>query len=106
MYLQLASPLWGTEACTLMESGDFTKFHVSVPADAPHELLPSCLQSTGAGHPVDPEHVAVSVKWLRDNAPVEPVWEAGFEAMISYAATKGWVSDDGTTLTAHVQRGP
>ncbi len=29
-------------------------------------------------------------------------WSAGFDAMIEYARTKGWLSDDGRAVRAHV----
>lgn len=33
-------------------------------------------------------------------------WDAGFEAMLRYAAGKGWLSDDGTEIQAHVEWPP
>jgi hypothetical protein len=38
-------------------------------------------------------------------APLTEQWESGFRAMIEYAATKGWVADDGT-IQAHVEWRP
>ena len=34
----------------------------------------------------------------------EPSWPAGWDAMVAYAATKGWLAGDGAALVAHVER--
>ena len=32
-------------------------------------------------------------------------WDEEFAAMLEYALSKGWLSDDGTSIRAHVERG-
>jgi hypothetical protein len=37
-------------------------------------------------------------------APLDAEWEPGFTAMLEYAATKGWIADDGS-IRLHVEWG-
>ncbi len=56
---------------------------------------------------VDPEHVVVAATYLvelADQAAAEPGWREGFDAMIVYASTKGWVIDGGVRM--HVAAPP
>lgn len=58
-----------------------------------------------ACRPADDEHVWVAVDALRDAATGQA--EAGaFDAMIAYAASKGWVDEQGTHVRAHVDSTP
>lgn len=50
--------------------------------------------------PADADHVWVSVDALRDAADDAE----GFEAMIAYAGSKGWLNDDATMVRAHIER--
>lgn len=34
---------------------------------------------------------------------VDGDWDDGFDAMLGYAASKGWLSDDGSEIQAHVE---
>jgi hypothetical protein len=34
---------------------------------------------------------------------VGPGWEGDFAAMLDYAATKGWIADDGRAIRAHIE---
>lgn len=58
---------------------------------------------------VSGEHVWVNIAWLREAAcSVVPEaersgWIEGFEAMIGYATSKGWVSADGESVRAHIE---
>lgn len=55
------------------------------------------------------EHVWLRVDALRELAlgSVAPDehddWRDGFDAMITYARSKGWTSDDGRSVRAHVE---
>jgi hypothetical protein len=35
---------------------------------------------------------------------VGPTWDRDFERMLTYAAGKGWLSNDGTSIRAHLER--
>ncbi|MFC5060727.1 hypothetical protein [Actinomycetospora atypica] len=54
----------------------------------------------------DGAHVMIPIATLRRLAEgrVSEGWDAEFEKMISYAGTKGWLSDDGTAVRAHLER--
>ncbi len=48
--------------------------------------------------------------WIRAGAVralahgrVDDDWDEEFEAMLGYAASKGWLSDDGSEIRAHVE---
>lgn len=48
--------------------------------------------------------------WIRTGAvralahgSVDDDWDEGFEAMLEYAASKGWLSEDGSEIQAHVE---
>jgi hypothetical protein len=68
--------------------------------------LAAALAAHQVGH-VDPDGsirvVPDAVRRLAgSDLPVTDQWESGFRAMIDYAATRGWVADDGT-IRAHVE---
>lgn len=50
---------------------------------------------------IDPETLRSAAR----DAGASESWNAGFEAMVKYAASKGWVREDGW-IRAHVEQGP
>lgn len=83
-------PLLGADA-------DCTAFHVHhVGGD-----LAAGLASIG-GALLDDGDALVGVAWVRamSSAPA-----AAIDGMLAYAATKGWLSDDGTTIRVHIETG-
>jgi len=59
------------------------------------------------GEWADPDHLVVPARTLVELAgPVaaDPEWRAGFDAMIAYATSRGWVDADGG-VRIHVERG-
>ena len=82
---------------------EFTRFSVALRGTGD---LPSVLASSGLGRLKDDgKHVVVDPAVLRDLAgpAAGPDWDEGFASMTAYAATKGWVEDDGGVL-AHIER--
>lgn len=63
--------------------------------------LAAGLASIG-GSLLDDGDALVGVAWVRatSSAPVGAI-----DAMLAYAESKGWLSDDGTTIRAHVETG-
>jgi hypothetical protein len=44
-----------------------------------------------------------ALKGLAGDRASDPDWLSSLDGMVSYAQTKGWVSDDGSSLQAHVE---
>ena len=83
---------------------DLKRLHVLAPAglDVDQSLRASDLGSQ------DPDgRVLLDVAALR--AAAQPLsgdssWPTGWEAMVAYAAGRGWLAADGAALVAHVER--
>ncbi len=87
----------------LDEPDEFTRFSVALRGAGD---LPSVLATSGLGRLRDDgQHVVVDPAALRALAAptAGPGWDDGFAAMRDYAATKGWVEDDGGVV-AHIER--
>ena len=86
----------------LAEPANFGQFHIIVPGGGAAESV-RVLGTDGA--PADDGHVWVSIaavrRWAGPTADAD--WEAGFEKMLEYADSKGWVDDDRTHLRAHIE---
>jgi hypothetical protein len=55
------------------------------------------------------EHVWIRVGELRELAAaagVGPEWQAGFDAMLEFARSRGWVDETERAVRAHVERRP
>lgn len=55
----------------------------------------------------DGEHVWLDVAVARRAGAEQTAdedWTAGYDGMIAYAASKGWIDADGTHVRAHVER--
>lgn len=50
---------------------------------------------------IEGDHAWLEVAALRAAGPDEPEWQAGFDAMIAFAAKKGWMRDG--AVRAHVE---
>ncbi|MFD0439958.1 hypothetical protein [Streptomyces chartreusis] len=90
-----------TGSITLTQASEFRSFKVVA---APGTDLDEALRAAGAGRTADGDHVAVETCWLLTAAgslAEEPGWRSGYDAMISYAASKGWFTDD--RISAHVE---
>ena len=81
----------------LVADTDCTAFHVQHLGGDLGEGL-----ATLGGALLDDGDALVSVAWVRamSSAPA-----AAIDAMLEYAGSKGWLSDDGLTLRAHVETG-
>ena len=56
----------------------------------------------------DGAHAWLSIAGLRDLAgplAADDEWMTSFDGMVGYAASKGWLSPDGSAIRAHVERG-
>jgi hypothetical protein len=95
-----------TRTASLEEADDCGRFHLSAEGEGD---LAGALATAGVGRADadDPDgHAWVAVAAVRRLAEgqVGPSWDADFDAMLAYAATKGWLDDDATHVRAHVER--
>jgi len=92
-------------AAQVREADDCTRLDVATSLEAAD--LDTVLAATGTGTR-DGENVLLDVGALRERAraaAAAPDWESRWAAMIDYAARKGWLSLDGTTVQAHIEQG-
>ena len=90
---------------TLTDPDDLRRFHSHVPLGVTDDAVDAVLARTGAGHRVGADQVAVNVTWLRASASgVDENWERSFQQMLDFAGTKGWLTDDGGAVLAHIER--
>ena len=83
-----------------------TAFHATLEGDLPARRLASLLREEGVGELLDDgEHIMVRIDAVRRLAEsrVGPDWEADFAGMLAYAQRKGWVSEDGSGVRAHIE---
>ncbi len=106
MYIQvqLGEDAEGPE---LVESADFTRFHVAVRGRGDAGTLDEALRASDVGSVDGDGEAMVRVDAVRRLAgpAVDEAWEQGLAAMLDYARSKGWTSDDGTVVRAHVEWG-
>jgi len=90
------------DGATLTEPAVFTAFHATA-ATGDASLVGAAMGP--AGHAAGDGHVWVSIQWLRDTAGDAdgPEWAEGFDAMVSFAASKGWLDGAETHIRAHIE---
>ncbi len=87
----------------LVEPEDFFGFHVAVAGgEVDDERLAGLLAPHGR---LDGEHAWISTESVVALAGdvADDTWQAGFEGMIDYARGKGFLSEDGSAIRAHVE---
>ena len=92
----------GPDAVTLLEPDDFTRFHVTL-TGLDRAAADAVLRSQNAGSVADDALVAVSALRSWSGRAGDDDWNAGLDAMLAYAASKGWLSEDGSQIQAHVE---
>ena len=87
----------------LDEPDDCSSFKLLLAKEA-RANLPALLHTASAGK-LDHEDVLVSVDWIRSECTgrIGMGWNYRFANMLVYAAGKGWLSDDGTHVRAHIE---
>jgi hypothetical protein len=63
----------------------------------------AALAAAGLGR-VDGEHAWLDAGALRAAGDGSAAWASGFDGMLAYAAGKGWTSEDGARVRAHIVR--
>ncbi|MFJ4208064.1 hypothetical protein ACIPY2_06335 [Paenarthrobacter sp. NPDC089675] len=87
----------------LDEPDDCTSFKVLL-SEIARDNLSTLLNRASAGQ-LDDEDVLVSVDWIRKECAgrIGMGWNYRFANMLVYAAGKGWLSDDGSHVRAHIE---
>jgi hypothetical protein len=67
------------------------------------EAAAAVLAAAGLGT-VDGDHAWLDAGALRAAGDGSAAWISGFDGMLAYAASKGWASEDGTRVRAHIVR--
>jgi hypothetical protein len=92
---------------SLRELRVFDDFHVEV---ADRVDLAEALTLAGAGRTIGDGDVFVSTAWIRgvmaEREDDDEQWQTGFEAMLGYARSRGWMSEDGDGFRSHVIAAP
>jgi hypothetical protein len=89
------------DSVTMQDPTDFARFHVSAPGldtATTHDLL----AGAGVGRMTDGPAL-IEIAAIRRLAAGDADWDRGFETMLTYARTKGWLSADSNALQAHVE---
>jgi hypothetical protein len=99
MYL-LVSADADAPSLSLQEPDDCKRFHLTA-RGAGEDAVSAAL--AGAGRLDGTDHAWIGVEAVRRMAAgqVEPDWSDRFEAMLRFAAGRGWLSADGAEIQAH-----
>jgi hypothetical protein len=99
MYFRIAA-----DRAELVEPENVKAF--SVQSDLTGPELVVAVEKAGIGSVLpDGEHVMVEVSAIRRLAGAVPAgWEDDLAGMLAYAEKKGWTSEDGSAVRAHVER--
>jgi len=91
-------------AVALVEPDDCTRFDVVVHGPGTHGDLDRALVGAVVGR-AEPPDALVTVAAVRRLASgsVGDGWEAAFLAMLDYARGRGWLTEDGAGIRAHVE---
>lgn len=90
----------------LVDPDDVTAFHAVRPAGLGPDELAEIVREEDLGEVLPGGgHLLIPVDTVRRMAAgrVGPEWETNLDGMLAYAARKGWLSDDGTRVRAHLE---
>jgi len=90
-------------AVALAEPDDCTRFDVTVSGTGDDGDLDRALVHAGVGR-TDDQEALVTVAAVRRLASgsVGDGWDGQFETMLDFARGRGWLTDDGESIRAHV----
>lgn len=90
---------------SLIEPDDCDRFHVAVWGQGHAPEVDDALQGSGAGWLDGEGNAFVRVDRVRDLAAgrVGDDWPERFARMLDFAQDKGWLSEDGTAIRAHLE---
>lgn len=90
------------DTVTLEDAGNFREFHVAVDGDVAGAVA-ACGGRAGASE--RDNHLWIDIAFVRELAgdAADAEWEAQFDGMLAYAASKGWIDDATDRVEAHIQ---
>lgn len=87
------------------EPDDLERFSVRVSEPAGAEALASALGPLGQLAASDHAWINIGALRAASGRVDDPEWSRQFDSMVAYAASKGWVSEAGNELRAHLDFG-
>jgi hypothetical protein len=101
MYLSVEGPVEDPRIC-VGRPGDCRSLYVTsngIGYDAVAEIL----ESSGIGKRNAEPDLWIEIAALEKLAQLDrPTWAEDFDAMIAFAATRGWIDDNGELVAAHL----
>ena len=88
-----------SDTITLEDAGNFREFHVAVHGDV---AAAAAAFGGRADASARDNHLWIDIAYVRELA-ADAEWEAQFEGMLAYAASKGWIDDATGRVEAHIQ---
>jgi hypothetical protein len=90
---------------SLADPDDVRSFKVLARAPEPDpERLAQALEGVGRLEGEGDAFIDVeAVRRMAGERASDPEWSAGFDAMLAYAGSKGWMDPSGTAIQAHVE---
>jgi hypothetical protein len=82
----------------LEDADNFRAFKVVYPA----ALSDTRTVLSAVGRVDEAGYLWIARAWLEEHSPRDAGWRKGFDAMVTYATTLGWV-DDGGAIRAHIE---
>ncbi len=101
MYVEI-SP---TDDAAVKDPENLRELAVRAPGGLAQQEVEQALAAAGLGV-VDNGHAWLEVAQLRASGTAQPPqWAEGFDGMIAFAKSRGWISEDGRSVRAHIDYG-
>jgi hypothetical protein len=92
----------GEVRATVADAGNLKQLHAEF-RGVGDDRAAAALAAAGLGR-VDGDHAWLDAGALRAAGDGSAAWATGFDGMLAYAASQGWVSADGAAVRAHIVR--
>jgi len=87
---------------TVHETDDLTRLHIECSSD--NTAADGALRRSGLGYVIGADQAVLDAAAIRSRCTdPTPDWERRWDAMITYATTKGWTRDSGRSIVAHIE---
>jgi hypothetical protein len=98
----LVSGSGGEVRASVEDPGNLKQLHAEFRGVSDDQVT-AALTAAGLGS-VDGEHAWLEAGALRAAGDGSEAWASRFDGMLAYAASKGWTSEDGARVRAHIVR--